>query len=67
MFGSGTKTIPNEARKLLIKALRMLASGRETERASAALIVENQRARLNLTWDDLIVPADAKSDLSKAA
>jgi hypothetical protein len=67
MFGADTKTIPGEARKLLIKALCMLASKSEAERASAALIVENQRARLNLTWDDLIVPAAAKSALSRAA
>jgi hypothetical protein len=67
MFGPETKKIPSEARKLLIKALRMLGSEREAERASAALIVENQRARLNLTWDELSVPAAAKSELRKAA
>jgi len=67
MFGAETKRIPNKSRQLLIKALRMLGSERAAERASAALIVENQRARLNLTWDDLIVPAELENELSKAA
>jgi hypothetical protein len=30
-------------------------------------MVETQRARLNLTWDDLIVPAEAESEVSEAA
>ena len=67
MFGAETKRIPNEARKLLIKSLRMLGSERAAERASAALIVENQRARLNMTWEKLIVPADVESELYEAA
>jgi hypothetical protein len=61
------QTIPDSARQLLIKALRTLASERTAERASAALIVENQRARLNLTWDELIVRAEAESRLNEAA
>jgi hypothetical protein len=61
------RTVPDNARQLLIKALRTLASERTAERASAALIVENQRARLNLTWDQLIVPAEAESRLNEAA
>ena len=44
----------------------MLGSEHAAERASAALIVERQRARLNLTWDDLIVPAEVEADLSEA-
>jgi alpha-beta hydrolase superfamily lysophospholipase len=67
MFGAETKRIPNGARKELLKALRMLGSERPVERASAALMVETQRARLNLTWDDLIVPAEAESEVSEAA
>ena len=67
MFGAETKRIPNKSRQPLIKALRMLGSERAAERASAALIVENQRARLNLTWDDLIVPAELENELSEAA
>ena len=45
----------------------MLGSEHAAERASAALIVERQRARLNLTWDDLIVPAEVENELSEAA
>ena len=52
------KRVPGNARDELIKALHMLASPHAAERASAALIVERARARLNLTWDDLIVPAE---------
>ena len=67
MFGSDTKRIPNGARKELLKALAMLGSEHAASRASAALIVERQRARLNLMWDDLIVPAEVENDLSEAA
>jgi hypothetical protein len=67
MFGPQTKTIPAHARQLLIAALCALASDRPAERATAALTVENARARLNLKWYDLIVPADAQSEVSKAA
>ncbi len=66
MFAPPTKTIPQGARDLLLKALRALASERTAERASAALLVENARARLNLTWDELIVPADS-AELADAA
>jgi hypothetical protein len=67
MFGPEMQTIPPLARELLLKALRMLGSARAAERASAALIVENQRARLNLRWEQLIVPAGAETKLSEAA
>jgi hypothetical protein len=67
LFGADTKRIPNGARKELLKALRMLSSDHAAERASAALIVERQRARLNLSWDDLIVPAEIEDGLSQAA
>jgi hypothetical protein len=67
MFGADTKRIPAAARKELLKALAMLGSEHAAERASAALIVERQRARLNLTWDDLIVPAEVEDELSDAA
>ena len=67
MFGADTKRVPKGARKELLKALAMLGSDHAAERASAALIVERQRARLNLTWDDLIVPAEVESELSEAA
>jgi hypothetical protein len=45
-------------RELLVKALGMLGSDQLGERASAALVVEEQRAKLGMTWDDLIIPAD---------
>ena len=67
MFGADTKRIPAAARKELLKALAMLGSEHAAERASAALIVERQRARLNLRWDDLIVPAEVEHALSEAA
>ena len=67
LFGADTKRVPKGARKELLKALAMLGSEHAAERASAALIVERQRARLNLTWDDLIVPAEVEDDLSEAA
>lgn len=55
LFPPPVKTIPKAARAELIAALRMLAKSRDT----AAVLVEKQRARLNLTWDDLLVPSDA--------
>lgn len=67
MFPPLTKRIPTRERVALIKALQMLGSGRASERASAALIVENQRARLNLSWNDLLVPAEAENEQSVAA
>ncbi|MGD0420203.1 MAG: hypothetical protein ABSA68_11610 [Xanthobacteraceae bacterium] len=66
MFGADTKLIPAAARKELLRALAMLGSEHAAERASAALIVERQRARLNLTWDDLIVPADTAEEREAA-
>jgi hypothetical protein len=54
LFPPPVKVIPKAARAELIAALRMLAKSRDT----AALLVERQRTRLNLTWDDLLVPSD---------
>jgi hypothetical protein len=42
-------------RALLVKALGMLGSDQVGERASAALVVEKQRVKLRMTWDELIV------------
>jgi hypothetical protein len=67
MFGTDSKRVPNGARKELLKALAMLGSEHAAERASAALIVERQRARLNLSWDELIIPAEVEDELSEAA
>jgi hypothetical protein len=58
MFGAETKRIPAAARKELLKALAMLASSRDT----AAVLIERQRARLNLTWDDLLVAAEHENE-----
>ncbi len=63
MFGADIKRVPKGARKELLAALRALASSRDT----AAILVERQRARLNLTWDDLLVPAEVEHALSDAA
>jgi hypothetical protein len=57
LFPPPVKTIPEAARVELIAALRMLAKSRDT----AALLVERQRARLNLNWSDLLVPSDANN------
>ena len=45
-------------RELLIKALGMLGSNQAGERANAALFVEKQRAKLGMTWNELIIPAN---------
>jgi hypothetical protein len=57
LFPPPFKTIPEAARAELIAALRMLAKSRDT----AALLIERQRARLNLDWSDLLVPSDENS------
>ncbi len=54
LFPPATKTIPSVARAELLAALKMLAKSRDT----AAVLVERQRARLNLDWSDLLVPSD---------
>lgn len=67
MFGDSSRRIPAAARKELLKVLAMLGSENAVERASAALIVERQRARLNMDWTDLLVPAEVEHALSEAA
>ncbi len=52
------KEIHSRPRNLLVKALGMLGSNHDGERANAAVVVENQRAKLGLTWDQLIIPAN---------
>lgn len=54
LFPPPFKTIPSAARAELIAALRMLAKSRD----AAAVLIERQRVRLNLTWNDLLVPSD---------
>lgn len=60
VFGAGTakKKIHSRPRELLIKALGMLGSDHEGERANAGLVVEKQRRKLGMTWDELIISAD---------
>jgi hypothetical protein len=57
------KKIHSGARELLIKALGMLGSDQAGERANAAVVVEKQRARLGMTWDELIVPAESRAEV----
>ena len=56
--GKQKKTIHSGPRDLLVKALGMLGSDQVGERASAAIVVEKQRSRLGMTWDELIISAD---------
>lgn len=49
-------------RDLLVKALGMLGSAHDGERANAALAVEKLRTEMGLTWDELIV-----GDIAEAA
>jgi hypothetical protein len=52
------KEIHSGPRERLVKALGMLGSDHAGERANAAIAVEKQRAKLGMTWDELIIPAD---------
>jgi hypothetical protein len=44
----------------------MLGSDQPGEVLNAARVVEKQRRKLNITWDDLIIPAppDAERDMA---
>jgi hypothetical protein len=59
-FGGNAKKseIHSGPRDLLVKALGMLGSDHAGERVNAGLVVEKQRAKLGMTWDELIIPAD---------
>ena len=63
LFPPPVTTIPKAARAELIAALRMLAKSKDT----AAVLVERQRARLNLDWSDLLVPSDANESTLRVA
>ena len=54
-FHESVFVVEGRARDLLVKALGMLGSDQAGERASAALVAERQRAKLGMTWDELIV------------
>ena len=53
-----TRELDNGTRQLLVKSLGMLGSDHAGERANAAVMVEKQRAKLGMTGDELIIPAD---------
>lgn len=57
LFPPLVKTIPESTRAQLIKALTRIDDP----------LVETIRKRLNLTWDDLIVPGAVENDVSAAA
>jgi hypothetical protein len=59
-LGALARPIDIGIRKCLVKTLGMLGSERDEERASAALIADKERARLGLTWDELIVPVQTE-------
>lgn len=48
-----------ERRRLLLDALVGLSASDAVDRANAASWVEKHRSAINLSWDELIVPADA--------
>jgi hypothetical protein len=64
---AATNGIPSASRERLLQALRMLASESAAERAEAAAAVERERAHLNMTWAELIVPAEVAEAEVRAA
>jgi hypothetical protein len=58
-FGIILDELDYHQRDRLVKLLGMLGSQHDGERANAAQFVEQQRAALGLTWDQLIIPAVA--------
>jgi hypothetical protein len=58
---SGAAEIHSSSRTLLVKALGMLGSDHDDEILAAARTAEQQRRKLNLTWDELIVEAAAEA------
>jgi chemotaxis protein histidine kinase CheA len=55
--GSNLNKVDYRQRDRLVKLLGMLGSHHDGERANAAQQVEQHRAALCLTWDELIIPA----------
>jgi hypothetical protein len=56
------KMIHSDVRTLLVKTLGMLGSEHAGERANAAKKAEELRAKLGMTWEELIVPATELED-----
>jgi hypothetical protein len=53
------RKLNREQRETLVKSLGMLGSNHPGERDAAALAVEKQRTKLDMSWDQLIVEAKA--------
>lgn len=67
-YDRDTKKLPTNPRGLLIKLLGMLGSDHPGERANAARLVEKQRIKLDMTWEQLIIPAaEAETEDEMAA
>ncbi len=63
VFGDKTKKeINSGSRERLVKALGMLGSDQAGERDAAACAAEKLRIKLDMTWDELIIPADEAED-----
>jgi hypothetical protein len=58
-YGIILNKVDYRQRDRLVKLLGMLGSQHDGERANAAQLVEQHRAALGLTWDELIIPAVA--------
>jgi hypothetical protein len=65
--GAEKRELHSGARQILVKALGMLGSDQFGERAAAAVVVEKQRAKLGMTWDELIVSAAETETKGKMA
>jgi hypothetical protein len=63
---SGPEQLSERDRTTLVRVLGMLGSSNDHEALAAARIAETVRARLGLTWDDLIVAAAVKEQRKAA-
>jgi hypothetical protein len=63
--GDTEKKIHSDQRERLVKTLGMLGSDNAGQRDVAALAAERQRAKLGMTWGDLIIrAADAEDEMA---
>jgi hypothetical protein len=56
--GDSASKFDGRTRKRLVALLGKLGSDSESERSSAATMIEKHRRKVRMMWDDLIVPAD---------